>query len=96
MSSNLKSDIKVTLATPIELAGETITSVTIGPAKGKYMRMLPADPKLFNMGIMMDMAAKMTQQSAVVFDEMDSEDLMKILGIVGERLGAGQKTGEAS
>lgn len=84
------------LKTPIEMGSETITEIQIGQIKGKHMRALPADPKLFNMGVMMDLASKITAQPGAVLDEMDSEDLMEVLGIVGERLGAGQKIGEAS
>lgn len=81
------------LKTPIELGTETITEVTIGKIKGKHMRSLPANPSDFTMDVLMNLASKVTAQSGAVFDEMGSEDLVEVLGIVGERLGAGQGTG---
>ena len=57
------------------------------------MRHLPADPKLYTMGTMMDLACKVTGQPSIVFDEMDSEDLVEVMEIVGELFGAGPTTG---
>ena len=84
------------LKTPIQIGSETITEIQIGQIKGKHMRSLPGDPKLYNMGVIMDLASKVTGQAGAVLDEMDSEDLLEVCGIVGERLGAGQKIGGAS
>ena len=88
------SDFTYTLKHPIALGSETHTEVKIGRIKGKHMRALPADPKSYTMGTMMDMAAKVMGESAILLDEMDSEDLMEVVAIVGERLGAGPMTGE--
>lgn len=84
------------LKTPIEMGSETITEIEIGDIKGKHMRNLPGDPKLYNMGVIMELASKVTKQPGAVLDEMDCEDLLEVCGIVGERLGAGQKIGGAS
>jgi len=81
---------------PVTLGSETVEEVKIGSIKGKHMRSLPGDPKLYTMGVIMDLAGKVMGESAVLLDEMDSEDLLEVCGIVGERLGAGQKIGGAS
>lgn len=81
---------------PITIGSETHTEVKIGRIKGKHMRALPADPKLYTMGTIMDMAAKVMGESAVLLDEMDSEDLTEVCGIVGERMTGGQPIGETA
>ena len=78
---------------PVTIGTETITELKFGRVKGKMMRHLPADPKLYTMGVMMDLASKVTGQSSIVFDEMDSEDLVEVMEIVGELFGAGPTTG---
>lgn len=85
--------ITYTLKTPITIGSETHTEVKIGKIKGKHMRILPGDPKLYTMSIIMDLAAKVMGESAILLDEMDSEDVLEVAGIVGERLGGGQATG---
>jgi hypothetical protein len=82
------------LAHPVELAGEIITEVTIGRIKGKHMRKLPADPKEYTLGTIMDLAAKAMGETSVLLDEMDSEDVQGVCEIVGERFSGGQATGE--
>jgi hypothetical protein len=87
------SDVTYTLKHPITIGSEIHTEVKIGRIKGKHMRALPADPKSYTVGIIMDMAAKLMGESAIVLDEMDGEDLQEVLSIVGERLGSGLPTG---
>jgi len=82
-----------TLKHPITIGSELHTEVKIGRIKGKHMRALPADPKLYTMGTIMDMAAKVMGESAILLDEMDSEDLTEVCGIVGERMTGGLPTG---
>lgn len=91
--SNLRT---YTLKHPVTIGSETHTEVKIGRIKGKYMRSLPADPKAFTMGIIMDLAAKAMGESSALLDEMDSEDLTEVCGIVGEQLGGGLTTGETA
>lgn len=83
-----------TLKHPVVIGTETIRELKFGRVKGKYMRSLPADPKLYTMGTMMDLASKVTGQSSLVFDDMDSEDLVEVMEIVGELFGVGPTTGE--
>lgn len=84
------------LKRPVALGSETVTEVTIGAIKGKHMRALPGNPSAFTMGTIMELAQRVTGQPSVLFDEMDSDDLMEVCAIVGERLGAGQQTGETA
>lgn len=85
--------ITYTLKHPITIGSETHTEVKIGKIKGKHMRSLPGDPKLYTMGVIMDLAAKVMGESSVLVDEMDAEDLMEVANLVGERLAGGQATG---
>lgn len=80
------------LKTPVQVGSDTVTEVKIGSIKGKHMRALPGDPKLYTMGTIMDLAAKVMGESAIVLDEMEAEDLVEVCGIVGERLAGGQGT----
>ena len=82
-----------TLKHPVVIGTETINELKFGRVKGKHMRPLPTDPKLYTMGTMMDLACKVTGQPSIVFDEMDSEDLVEVMEIVGELFGAGPTTG---
>lgn len=81
---------------PVSIGSETHTEVRIGKIKGKHMRALPADPKAYTMGTIMDLAAKAMGESSVLLDEMDSEDLTEVCSIVGELLAGGQPTGETA
>lgn len=92
----MKDAIVYKLKTPVELGSETITEIRVGKIKGKHMRSLPADPKSYTMGTMMDLASKVVGESSAVLDEMDSEDLMEVIGLVGEALGAGPTTGASA
>lgn len=87
------SEFTYPLKHPITIGSETHTEVKIGRIKGKHMRTLPADPKLYTMGVIMDLAAKVMGESAILLDEMDSDDLTEVVAIVGERLGGGLPTG---
>lgn len=78
---------------PVAIGTEIHTEVKIGRIKGKHMRSLPADPKAFTMGVIMDLAAKAMGESSAVLDEMDAEDLTEVCGIVGEQLTGGLPTG---
>lgn len=89
----MKEPIVYKLKHPVTIGSETFTEVKIGKVKGKHMRTLPADPKSYTMGVIMDLAAKVMGESAVLLDEMDAEDLVEVCGIVGERLAGGQATG---
>ena len=82
--------MKYQLKKPVVAGSETITEITIGDIKGKHMRALPGDPKAYTMGTIMELAQRITGQPSIVFDEMDSADLMEICAIVGERLDGGQ------
>lgn len=87
------SETTYRLKHPVTIGTEQHTEVKIGRIKGKHMRSLPADPKLYTIGTMMDLAAKIMGESAVLLDEMDGEDLQEVLEIVGERVEGGRRTG---
>lgn len=89
----MATDLIYKLKHPITIGSETHTEVKIGRIKGKHMRALPGDPKLYTMGVIMDLAAKVMGESSVLLDEMDAEDLTEVCAIVGERLDGGQTTG---
>jgi hypothetical protein len=93
MSTN---PIIYTLKHPVKIGSETITEVKFGRIKGKHMRSLPGDPKLYTLGTIMDLAGKVMGESSILLDEMDSEDVTGVCDIVGELLSAGQPTGETA
>lgn len=82
-----------TLKHPITIGSETHTEVKLGRLKGKHMRALPADMAQLTLGTIMDLAAKMMGESAVLLDEMDAEDVTEVCAIVGERMAGGLGTG---
>lgn len=89
----MAGDIVYKLKHPVTLGSETFTEVKIGRIKGKHMRALPGDPKLYTMGVIMDLAAKVMGESSALLDEMDGEDIAEVAELVGERLAGGQQTG---
>lgn len=90
------ADITYQLKHPVQVGSETVTELKIRPMKPKHLRNLSVDPKSYTMGTIMDLAAKLTGQPSVVFDEMDMEDWEEVSAIVGERFAGGQSTGEKS
>lgn len=89
----MSTELVYKLKHPITIGSETHTEVKIGRIKGKHMRSLPADPKAYSMGVIMDLAAKVMGESSVLLDEMDAEDLTEVCEIVGERIEGGRTTG---
>ncbi len=71
----------ITLETPIEVNGETITEVTIRRMKGrdiKKMSKAPGDEVAKMFAILPDL----TEQAPEAFDEMDAADLAEIMDFI--------------
>jgi len=78
-----KKPIEVKLQEPNEWGTETIDKIVLKPPRGKHLRGLSTSP---NVNEMMKLAAKLSGVSSNVFDEMCSEDVMRVLDAVGELL----------
>lgn len=86
-----KGEVTVLLATPIEVAGEYIESITMRRPKGKDMKTLTANA---GMGDLMKLAVRLSGQLPLVFEEMDGFDVAEVLQQVGNFLTSGPTTGE--
>lgn len=80
----------IKLQTPVEVAGELIEEIVLRRPKGKDMKGLSAS---VNTGDLLKLAAKLSGQLPVVFDEMDGFDVTEVLGAVGNFLTSGPTTG---
>lgn len=83
VSAPRKGPITVKLSDPIQWGSETIKEVELTAVKGKHLRKLSANPTLNDL---MNIASKVSGLSSAVFDEMSSEDVMKVADAVGELL----------
>lgn len=88
--SQKTSDTVITLATPFEVAGDFIEKITLRRPKGKDMKKLTSAA---NTGDLMKLAATLSNNLPVVFDEMDGYDLTQVLEAVGNLLTNGPTTG---
>jgi hypothetical protein len=76
-----RSSIKVKLIEPIEFGSETISEITLKPIRGKHLRNLPSTPTLNDI---LKLASKISGVSSAIFDEMCSEDVIRVSEAVGE------------
>lgn len=78
-----KKPIEVKLEETIEWGSETIEKIVLKPPRGKHLRGMSTNPSVNDM---MKLAAKLSGVSSAVFDEMSSQDVMKVIEAVGELL----------
>jgi len=76
-----KGPVTVKLVEPIEFGTETISQITLQPIRGKHLRILPTQPTLNDI---LKLASKISGVSSAVFDEMCSEDVVRVSEAVGE------------
>jgi hypothetical protein len=76
-----KAPITVKLSEPVEFGSEVVKQITLQPIKGKHLRILPTQPTLNDI---LKLASKLSGVSSAVFDEMSSEDVVKVSEAVGE------------
>lgn len=78
-----KKPLEIKLQEPIEWGTETIEKIVLKPPRGKHLRGLPVSPGLNDI---LKLASKISGVSSAVFDEMCSEDVMRVVDAVGELL----------
>ena len=76
---------------PVKVGSEEIFELTFQRPKAKHLRLLPSDPKV---GDLLNFAAKLAGKTPVEIDELEMEDTMEVLEIVGNFMPTGQKTGK--
>lgn len=80
----LKGPQKYRLIYPVTWGkNETIEEITIQPLKGKHIKLLKKDAGLQEL---IQVAAKASGTPVAVFDEMDSQDVLNIVELVGNSL----------
>lgn len=82
---------KLKLKHPIEVGTETIGELNVRRPKAKDFRRLPAKPAF---GDILDMAAKLCDVPGSTIDELDPEDLMPLMDLVGDFLPSSLATGK--
>lgn len=82
--------VTIKLQTPVEIGNDLIEEITLRRPKGKDMKTLTASA---GTGDLMKLAARLSGQLPVVFDEMDGFDVAEVLGQVGNFLTSGPTTG---
>lgn len=76
---------------PVKLGDEIVSTVTLGRVKGKHLRAFPASNP--TMDDMLELAAKVMGESALLIDEMDAEDITAVCDLLGESFPDGRRTG---
>lgn len=71
---------EVRLGTPIEHGSEKIEVLRIRKPIARDMRAITAAPTF---GTLLDMAATLCNQPASVLDQLEPEDAMQVVGVVG-------------
>lgn len=85
-----QNTVTIPMVSPFEIGNDFIESITLRRPKGKDMKKLTSAS---NTGDLMKMAAVLSNQLPVVFDEMDGFDLTQVLEAVGNFLTSGPTTG---
>ncbi len=82
----------LTLSEPVKLGdeGETITALHFRKPKAKDFRSMPLEIK---MGDMLDLAARISGQPGPVIDLLGTDDMFKVMEVVGAFMPAGLPTG---
>lgn len=83
------NNVTIKLEHPIEIAGDLIEEITLRRPKGKDLKatMKSGSP---GMAESLALAARLSDQLPLVFDEMDGADLTAVLDEVGNFLKRGQ------
>lgn len=72
----------------------TVSELTFQRLKGKHIKKINlAAP---SMGDLLELASKSAGEPPSLFDEMDAEDVVSVLEVVGSFLGSSQATGESA
>jgi hypothetical protein len=82
----------LTLKHPFQFGSDRmVTELTFGRLKGKHLRKLGATP---TMSDLLELASKSAGEPLPLFDEMDAEDVMAVVEIIGDFLGGFRLAGE--
>ena len=87
------SKVVYKLKHPFEWGSETISEIEISRPKGKHLKKFGEGIKI---GDMVNVASACSGHAPPVFDEMDGEDYVAIVGIVSNFLDSGQGTGKSN
>lgn len=83
-----KTDVTIKLDHPIEIGNDLIEEITMRRPKGKDMK--ACIKGVNNVAESIALAARLSEQLPVVFDEMDGADLTAVLDEVGNFLQRGR------
>lgn len=83
--------ITVVLSVPIEFGSETITELVFKRPKAKHFRSMPNDPGVSDM---LNLAGNICGQPTPVIDELDVEDMNKVMDVVADFIEDGPTTGK--
>lgn len=83
--------MKIKLNTPIQNGTETIAELEMKRPKAKHFRGMPAK---IGMDEMLDLAARSCGQPPSVIDELEADDMMRVLEVVGDFLESTRRIGK--
>jgi len=89
--SKKAKSITVKLFEPIEWGEETISEVTLTRPKAKHIEHLSANP---TMKELLGIAQRISGHPPALIKELDAEDAMALVEVVGDFLDSGQETGK--
>ena len=83
--------ITVKLSEPIDWGEDTITEITLTRPKAKHIEHLSGNP---TMKELLGIAQKISGHPPALIKDLDAEDAMSLVEVVGDFLDSGQETGK--
>ncbi len=80
------------LSDPVKFGSELISELVFQPMKARHLRAIKSND--LDMGILLDLASKLTGQPTVVIDELSVFDALEVQKIIAGFFNPGRKTGE--
>jgi len=86
----VKEPVVIELKEPIKFGSELVTELRIRQPKAKDFRGLPMAPQF---GDILDLAGRLSGQPRPIIDELDLDDLTRVVEVVGSFMPGGGGTG---
>lgn len=89
---NQDNRVTITLAHPITFGSQMVTELRFRPLKAKDLRRMQAPPER-SLAMLLELASFLSGETEQIIDELESDDLHKVLEVVGGFFAGSQPTG---
>lgn len=87
-------EVTLKLSEPVKFGSEAITELVVKRPKAKNLRGLVFGNDGIPASVLLDMAVDLCDQPKKVIDELEGDDALRLMEIIGDFLNGGQKTGK--